>query len=107
MPDVAIIVADDIREASRMPIHVQFWGQAKRATGRTSLVVELPGSPTVAQVLSRLAEDPGHWSASLLPVPGREAHPEVVLFVDGQVVDLETTLASGAVLNVMPPIAGG
>jgi molybdopterin converting factor small subunit len=57
--------------------------------------------------MSHLAENHDAWAAQLLSVPGCEAHPEVVLFVDGELVDLETPLASGAVLNVMPPIAGG
>lgn len=82
-------------------ISVRYWAAARDATGTTEEV--LPSVATLAQLLAGLGERHGAPLARLLPVCS--------YLVDGDPVGrrspADVALAPGAVVEVLPPFAGG
>jgi molybdopterin converting factor small subunit len=75
-------------------VTVRYWAGAKRAAGRPD---EQLAAPTLAALLDQLRQRP-----ALAPVLASASY-----LVDGQAADPTATLSAGAVVDVLPPFAGG
>jgi sulfur-carrier protein len=75
-------------------VTVRFWAGARRAAGAAELPI---AAPDVATLRELLAARPA--LASIMRVAS--------LLVDGQSVEGNVRLADGAVVDVLPPFAGG
>lgn len=77
-----------------VPVTVRFWAGARRAAGRDS--AEFSAS-TLADLIDQLKSDP-----ALTDICTASSY-----LVDGLATAPETTLSEGAVIDVLPPFAGG
>ena len=81
----------------------------------SSLVVLFPGAarrmarpdaPTVLALIDALDSDhPGFRDRLCAPGPTRRAY--INLYVDGEPAELDTALAPGATVHILPAVAGG
>jgi sulfur-carrier protein len=81
-------------------VTVRYFAGAKAAAGTRSEPVELPDGATVADLLTVLAADHGEALARVLAAAS-------FLLDEVAVHDRATVLADGAVVDVLPPFAGG
>ncbi|HYN30419.1 MAG TPA: MoaD/ThiS family protein [Dermatophilaceae bacterium] len=80
-------------------VTVRYWAAAREAAGVREEALEVPGAGApVAEVLAEAVRR----HPALGPVL-----PVCSLLVDGRVVGREGALPAGAVLEVLPPFAGG
>jgi molybdopterin synthase sulfur carrier subunit len=75
-------------------VTVRYWAGARRAAGRES---EQLHADTLSDLLTQLSAD-----ASLAPVIGASA-----VLVDEVIADPSQPLRDGAVVDILPPFAGG
>jgi molybdopterin synthase sulfur carrier subunit len=80
--------------AAGAAVTVRFWAGAKRAAGQAE---EQLVAPTLAALLDQLRRRP-----ELAAILGRASY-----LVDGQAADPDQALPPGAVIDVLPPFAGG
>jgi molybdopterin synthase sulfur carrier subunit len=73
---------------------VRYWAGAKRAAGHSQETVQ---APTLAVLLAQLGTRP-----ALVSVLASASY-----LVDGQRADPQAVLSDGAVVDVLPPFAGG
>ncbi|MEV0680949.1 MoaD/ThiS family protein [Actinosynnema sp. NPDC050436] len=79
---------------------VRYFAGARAAAGVPDESVELPGTPTVAQVLDAVRARHGEALGRVLAACS--------FLLDGVAVrDRDTAVAAGAELDVLPPFAGG
>ena len=92
-----------------MRITINYWAQARQATGRASEQVELSGPPSIGELLRYLALSHGDPLRRLVLNGDGLPHPSILLFIgeDQVLVDAARVLTPGDVLNILPPIAGG
>jgi molybdopterin converting factor small subunit len=82
-------------------VRVRLYGSARSLAGREELELELPAGSTVAQLLRRIAADPGRIPsglASAILVNGRNC-----AFQQGT----ETSIADGDLVEILPVVTGG
>ncbi len=77
-----------------MAVTVRFWAGARRAAGRAE---ETHSADSLTQLRTQLSA-----RAELAPVVAAAS-----FLVDGQQADDDTPLDDGAVVDVLPPFAGG
>jgi molybdopterin converting factor small subunit len=88
-----------------MPVTVtlRFFAAARAATGLDEIACVSPDDPTIAELVSNVAPAPGTDEADLAAILARSS-----FLVDGvSTRDQQTRVPSGAVVDVMPPFAGG
>jgi molybdopterin synthase sulfur carrier subunit len=88
-----------------MPLTVtlRFFAAARAATGLDEVECVTPEEPTIAELVANLAPAPGTDPADLAAILARSSY-----LVDGvSTRDLATPVRDGAVVDVMPPFAGG
>ncbi|MCU1530032.1 MAG: hypothetical protein JWP75_3795 [Frondihabitans sp.] len=88
-----------------MPVTVtlRFFAAARAATGLDEIVCVSPAEPTIAELVAELAPASGTDPAELSAIIARSS-----FLVNGvSTRDHSTRVAPGAVVDVMPPFAGG
>ncbi|WP_300681425.1 MoaD/ThiS family protein [Nocardioides sp.] len=78
-------------------VTVRYFAGAKAAAGRETEVVSLPDGATLADLKALLASREGFGAVCLASS----------FLVDGSQADAETELPGAAVVDVLPPFAGG
>jgi molybdopterin synthase sulfur carrier subunit len=81
-------------------VTVRYFAGAKAAAGAASESVSVPAGTTVDDLVSALAADHGEALARVLAAAG-------FLLDEVAVRDRSTVVPDGAVLDVLPPFAGG
>ncbi|WP_373695070.1 MoaD/ThiS family protein [Actinomycetospora aeridis] len=89
----------DVRTAT-VTVTVRYFAGAKAAAGTRREAVEIPSRATVADLITALAADHGDALARVLAAAS-------FLLDETAVHDRATVLADGAVVDVLPPFAGG
>ncbi len=82
-------------------VRVKLYGNARRLAGREELELELPAGSTVAELLRRIAGEPGRIPAgvaSAILVNGRNC-----AFQQGTA----TPIADGDLVEILPIVTGG
>ncbi len=92
-------------------MHINLYATFRLLAGVKSLEIDMPGEPTVSQivnqVVARLPVLRSHW----LDENG-EVHAHVHIFVNGEDVQnmpmgLQTHLQPGSTVDFLPPVGGG
>jgi molybdopterin converting factor small subunit len=92
-------------EYVQMTIHVTFYGQARRLSGKSSEKVELSAGGTVMDVVKTIAIGP--LQDLFLDATG-EVRTTIMISVNGvHVREYSTALADGDEVDVHTPLAGG
>jgi molybdopterin converting factor small subunit len=81
-------------------VTVRYFAGAKAAAGTRTETVDLPAGATVVDLVTALAADHGEALARVLAAAS-------FLLDETAVHERSTVLADGAVLDVLPPFAGG
>jgi molybdopterin converting factor small subunit len=82
-------------------VRVKLYGSARALAGREELELELPAGSTLAELLRRIAPEPGRVPAgiaSAILVNGRNC-----AFREGS----ETQIADGDLVEILPIVTGG
>src|SRR5208283_4665204 len=109
MAPMCLLALNEEKEISPMRITINYWAQARQATGRASEQVELSGPPSIGELLGHLAQSHGDPLRRLVLNGDGMPHPSILLFIgeDQVAADGGRVLHPGEVLNILPPIAGG
>jgi molybdopterin converting factor small subunit len=94
-----------------MKIRVQYTGQLRSAIGRAEDDLELPDSTTLAALLHDLAARLGAGAAAHLATDGGGLPCGLLIVRNGTALGaseaMQTHLAGGDTIALLPPIAGG
>ncbi len=80
-----------------MQINILAFGVAKEILGSSSLQVEMPGRPTVAQLKSRLCQD----------YPGFEKLASLSIALNTEYAADHAVIKPGDEVVIIPPVSGG
>jgi MoaD family protein len=91
-----------------MRITVRYSAQARQIVGRDSEVVELDAAKNVRDLLQHVAERHAGLRRLLLTDAG-EPQSALLMFIDDEQIEpgFQRSLTDGAVISILPPIAGG
>jgi molybdopterin converting factor small subunit len=94
-----------------MNVRIQYTGQLRTATGRSSEEIDLPDSSTLASLLTHLASRLDRESHIHLLTPSGHPQPGLLIILNDAAIPPQnlssTPLHPRDTITLLPPIAGG